>query len=257
MMPYEGRLLSSLVQPKQIINITLSTPVEELLDTPIDLPTSEPEIPQVTYTVQESHLPVLPLEVSCVYTALLYFGGKNTGSTSAVIYYRIMKNGASVNTGSYNVSVNRFFTTSCYNFYDIKVNDVLGIKVWSSIEGVNWNYKAFAVCPASIKIDKKKQLLLDFSCTYENYPTLRLGNANSFNTTPFYVYNYNYRFACGSPITGGLALVSGTGGLILTVDCGDVNRFISNSSSVSYCPYYIRNQVPVVISFRLVSIGIS
>ena len=110
------------------------------------LPTSEPATSQVIYTITSADLPVsTDKTASMKFTAFLYGGGKNNGASSATVYYRILKNGASVATGSSSVNANYYYTVNCYQLYDVKAGDVIEIRLWASATTVDYRYKAMSV----------------------------------------------------------------------------------------------------------------
>ena len=90
------------------------------------LPTSEPATSQIIYTITSADLPVsTDKTASMKFTAFLYGGGKNNGASSATVYYRVLKNGASIASASSAVNTNYYYTVNCYQLYDIKVGDVI------------------------------------------------------------------------------------------------------------------------------------
>ena len=110
------------------------------------LPTSESATSQVIYTITSADLPVsTDKTASMKFTAFLYGGGKNNGASSATVYYRILKNGASVATGSSSVNANYYYTVNCYQLYDVKAGDVIEIRLWASAATVDYRYKAMSV----------------------------------------------------------------------------------------------------------------
>lgn len=133
------------------VTISYPDPDETLLETPVALPTSEPGTAQISYTLASGHMPVWsPYELEHVKTAILYAAGKNTGGSAVTVYYRILKNGTSVATGSASVSAGQYYTGSHAQFLDAKVGDALSCKLWASVSGVNWDYKAILVWPTRI-----------------------------------------------------------------------------------------------------------
>ena len=129
------------------------------------LPTTEPAVSQIVYTVQESDLPTSTDKAAAMkFTALLYGGGRNTGAAAATVNYRILKNGASVSTSNASVAANNYYTISCYQLYDIKVGDTVEIRLWASAVTVDYRYKAMSIIatryvPGGIL----NRLLLNFS----------------------------------------------------------------------------------------------
>ena len=129
------------------------------------LPTSEPATSQIIYTITSADLPVsTDKTASMKFTAFLYGGGKNNGASSATVYYRILKNGTSVASGSSAVNTNYYYTVNCYQLYDVKVGDVIEIRLWASAATVDYRYKAMNVIATRyVPGGVLNRLLLNFS----------------------------------------------------------------------------------------------
>ena len=169
---------------KKVFSYTFATPREELLGTPLTLPTAEPTDPQAVYTVLDSDLPTWTLKpFSVKYIALLVAAGKFV--TAGTLYWRMVKNGASVANGSASVSANTFYTVNAW-FLDVAVGDVLGVKLWSSVSDSNYDYKAIFIYPTRFQpfnLLNRKICLADVKIYNENatYPTLSSGNPTKWN----------------------------------------------------------------------------
>lgn len=247
-MPLEGRLLAGLVQPKQTVTITLPSPQEELLATPEALPTAEPATSQIVFTIQEGNLPSLPPGATCIYTALLYAAVKNNSASSVTVYYRLLKNGSSVATGSAAVASGYFCTWTFVNrnFYDVKAGDILECRLWAAATGVVWDYKALAVCPTRIRgFWRDKQLLIGVLHSTAPYPDLTLGRPNYRSKVGYY---YHYDVSLGSYGFRSV-VVPGTLYSLYRVYWGDVILSGTWHVDASYRPYYRRNYVQVGISY--------
>lgn len=96
------------------------------------LPISEPAQPQYSVTLGAEHMPVwTPYELPHIKTACLIVAGTNPGPTTGFIYYRVLKNGVSVATGSQSVVGVAFWSHCHYRFFDVKAGDVLAVKTWA------------------------------------------------------------------------------------------------------------------------------
>jgi len=129
------------VDPPVLFTFT-RTKSESQLDTPEELPTSEPSDPQITYTFSSSDIQVSPSLRSSRILAMVFVSGKNTGSTTTV-YFKWLKNGSEVKSASKSVG-NNYYYTAGYSYISPEDGDVLGLKVWASASGVNWYWKGYA-----------------------------------------------------------------------------------------------------------------
>jgi hypothetical protein len=174
------RLIPS-IGSRKIFVITYATPRESLESTPITLPTTEPTDPQITWTVQDSDLPVFSVKpFSVKYIACVYGAGKFV--TAGTLSWRMVKNGVSVATGTASVAANTFYTVNAF-FLDVLPGDVLGLKLWSNQTDSNWDYKALFCYPTRFfpfpllnykQIPAKVKIWNSDSPTL--FPTLTLGN---------------------------------------------------------------------------------
>jgi hypothetical protein len=232
------------------LNITYQTPQETLLGTPETLPTSEPATPQISYTVASGDLPTFNLSpYQKKWVAIVIGAGKAV--TAATIYWRMKKNGASVNTGSSSVSANTFYTRQCF-FYDVAVGDVLELALWSSVSDSNWDYKAYQIQVSRLILLNKPRLLSPCNfAALATHPALTSGNP-SLTISAFYPYH------CDAILPGISAATSydflypkNTYGMF-NINYGDY--YYANSSvvrtSTTYRPYYYRNYVPTQIIMR-------
>lgn len=229
--------------------ITLPTP-REALNAAVDLPSSEPTDSQIVCTIAESDLAVLTNGVSLKHTALLYGGGKNTTGSNRTVYYRVLKNGVSVTTGSALVAAGYYYTVNAYDLYDIAVGDVVELRFWASVaSGVNWDFQGLAVCPTRVFYSDPGQVLENVSITVSTFPNFTLGSP-SLNPGFSYVYlsagayvgvAVNKSFAnCINDVTHGL----------FQVRIGDYVTSAGILTSATYRPRYYGNYVPTAISFR-------
>jgi hypothetical protein len=238
------------------LTITYRTPQETLLSTPQSLPTTEPSTPQISYTVASTDLPTLSLKVTKTWTALLYGAGRNTGSTSQTLYWRMKKNGTNVATNSSTITQNYYYTVNAY-FYDISVGDVLELSLWASSSNLNWDYKAFQV--QVTRINLFNNLLLLKPCNFKAIsaqPVLTSGNPVAASTTNIRVHHLDANLDNISAAKSYTALMPGPLYKTYRLNTGD---FTSNIASVnshsSNRPYYNQQYVPTTIEARGFLIG--
>ena len=247
--------LTPALTSKKTINVSYATPRETVLDTPETLPTSEPTNPQVIYTVQESDLPTFSIKpYSTIYLARLIAGGQFI--TAGTCYWRMTKNGANVANSSFSVSANYYFVIEA-GFLDVKVGDVLGLKLWSNQSDSNWDRSAIEVHPSRIhplktKLYKDVTIVCVGSTTFQNFSASTSGTGGY-----TYVYNGHSNLYYRSYTTSGFTL-SGIKFLsildpygVIRVALGDAT--VSNTvttTTLSSRPSVYRFPVPSQITFR-------
>jgi hypothetical protein len=232
------------------LNITYQTPQETLLGTPETLPTSEPATPQISYTVASGDLPTFNLSpYQKKWVAIVFGAGKAVSAAS--IYYRMKKNGATVNTGFYSVSAGNYYTLSCF-FYDVAVGDVLELALWSTVSDSNWDYKAYQIQVSRLILLNKPRLLSPCNfAALTTHPALTLGTPSSSNYS-FYPYHCDITLPSISAATSyDWLYAKGTYGMF-RIYYGDYTNSNSTTcrTSATYRPYYYRNYVPTQIIVR-------
>ena len=215
------------------------------------LATAEPAVSQIVYTIQESDLPVSTDKAAAMkFTALLYGGGKNNGASSATGYYRILKNGVSVTTGSSPVAANNYYTISCYQLYDIKVGDVVEIRLWASAATMDHRYKAMSVAISRyVPGGKLHQLLVNFQ--FLPSPTgyqvtlsqgtspvrLSVGNVYIYVDKSTFSSNHTMPVVFGDAYRHA-AFVCSQDRQFFQIQFGDYSQAVAFLSSASALPYY-------------------
>ena len=215
------------------------------------LATAEPVVSQIVYTIQESDLPVSTDKAAAMkFTALLYGGGKNNGASSATGYYRILKNGVSVTTGSSPVAANNYYTISCYQLYDIKVGDVVEIRLWASAATMDHRYKAMSVAISRyVPGGRLHQLLVNFQ--FLPSPTgyqvtlsqgtspvrLSVGNVYIYVDKSTFSSNHNMAVVFGDAYRHA-AFVCSQDRQFFQIQFGDYSQAVAFLSSASALPYY-------------------
>jgi hypothetical protein len=134
------------------VDVTISYPDADdaILETPIELPASEPETPQIAYTVSSEHCPTwTPYELPHTKSAAI-FASTTANSYPRYVYYRLTQNGSSVATGSWYHSSPLDYTSQLPGFVGVQVGDVLGCSLWSNGVGVVTKHKALIVQPTRI-----------------------------------------------------------------------------------------------------------
>ena len=215
------------------------------------LPTAEPATSQIVYTIQESDLPVSTDKAAAMkFTALLYGGGKNTGASSATVYYRILKNGSSVTTSNAPIVANNNYTVSCYQLYDVKAGDVVEIRLWASAATVDYRYKAMSVAISRyVPGGRLNQLLVNFQ--FLPSPTgyqvtlsqgtspqrLSVGNVYLYVDKTTFSSNHNLAIVFGDSYRHA-AFVCNQDKQFFQIQFGDYSQAVALLSSATALPYY-------------------
>lgn len=236
---------------RHVLTITYPEPDETLFDTPEAIPTSEPETPQVEYTIAAAHLPSIS-GARVVWSPILYASGYNDTAGAVTLSYRLMKNDVSVQTGTQSVTAGRYWTVNCYNYYDSAVGDKIQLSLWASGAGLDWRYKALAVLATRIYLGTNSgDALLSSVWTMGRRPILALGNPVVALGGAWYWYNgnmaYNVSIAATITITILPAHAQYAHGRFFYGDGGAGNT--SYGASTTAMPYYIQNNVPTQIIY--------
>lgn len=268
---------TSIGTTKKII-LNTQPPVENLLGSPITLPTSEPSTGQWTYTIQQTDFPTLPQGASFNrYAPILYFSGKTV--TANTISYRVLYNGSSVVTGTTSsITANYYWTISIVNSAMAAVGggkpavgDTIEVRLWSSQSDTQYLYNAFQIIP-SRPIVTKTLVLKDLWFSGDCSQLLTLGNPVAASVSSWSVAIPYFTGTMNSPtppssVNSGNSISSlgssndlrisyfpmdnptnGLGGAYFG-DYGLATSVTLNTHT-SYYPYYQRNRVPASISFR-------
>jgi hypothetical protein len=237
------------------LNITYQAAQETLLGTPETLPTTEPATPQISYTVAAGDLPtfnLLPYQKK--YIATLIGAGKAV--TAATISYRMKKNGVSVESGSSSVPANYFYTRECW-FYDVAVNDVLELALWSNQTDSNWDYKAFQIQVSRLILLNKPRMLTPCNfAAVSKFPNLILGNPSTSSVAMQVFHIDKLAMALSSATVFDFLYPQNTYGLF-RVNYGDYVNLNSSwcLTSATYRPSYYRNYCPTQMIMRGLNLG--
>jgi hypothetical protein len=235
----------------QDITVQMKTPVENLQATPTSLPTAEPSTSQWIKTLASGDFPTItPTPYNVAQVAYVCLAGKNTDTASQTVYWRMIKNGASVATGSTSVSAGYYYTVNAF-FLGVVAGEVIEVRLWASATTVNWDYDGFQIQPSRIVTTEA----LNSPC-YTNFknviacPTLVKGSPSVSTTYGMYVQHLDAFLTSVSSPTAFEMLYPKATYCLYRLYYGD--NTVMNSASVitsaSYRPYYYRNYVPLGIS---------
>jgi len=244
---------------RKAVTVTIQAVQETLLGTPETLPTSEPGTPQISYTVASGDLPTFdPAMDSKKWIGYLVGAGKAV--TAATISWRMKKNGSSVNTSTFSVAANQYYTGQFY-FLDVAVGDVLAIALWSNRTDSNWDYKAYQIHPTRVLPKTGHPILMPLNITaLIAYPTLTLGNPNASATYecridlddlaitypgPLITTPQNFAALHAGPTYGFFRAYRGD------ITCGNT---IYTGTHASYRPLYQKTYFPTSFVFRATEI---
>jgi hypothetical protein len=231
-------------------DITISYLTTELLySTPVSLPTTEPTTSQISYIVTELRLPIINIKpYKVVYVAFIFAGGKYA-ATSGYIYWRMLKNGASVSTGYYIIDANYYWTVQA-QFYDVKVGDVLELRLWSQQSGSNLDYEAFHSQLTRLIPMRKPRILYPCNiASIATQPKLTQGNPGVYTYSSLTIKHLDRTLETIASASLYECLYPKDTYGIFQVYQGDVANANSAlvTESLSYRPYYRQNVVPTRI----------
>ena len=227
------------------VSISYPDPDETLLETPVELPTSEPASPQVSFTLASGHMPVWsPYELPHSKTAILYVSGKST--TATTVYYRAMKNGESIATGSLSNNASTYYTQQHYRFKGVDVGDVVSCKLWAANTGTNITYDAFVVYPTDIA---PGIVCAGISVLASLKPTLTKGSPYGGAGAKSKLQHCDTLTADVSSTQNCMLLFGGASSGFLRVGYGDILIDTSTMSFSTYYPRYFTCYIPTRISY--------
>ena len=242
------------VKIEQTVRIILVAPIEDLQSTPTPLPTSEPQTSQWTKSLSSTDLPtIIPSTNYVRYVALVFLAGKNTDAASQTVYWRMIKNGSSVASGSSSVASNNYYTVNA-RFYDVYPTDVIEVRLWATSSNVNWDYSAFQIHPTRFATNES----FNSHCYTEFLelilqPVLTKGTPGVGYTQPFYVCSMDYNITSVSSTSVFECLFPKIVNRIFKIHYGDYisqNSASVHTSSTSR-PYYTQNYLPTEIYLKV------
>jgi hypothetical protein len=185
------------IGPRKEVNITYKTLDETLLDTAEAIPNAEPATAQISYTVSaDTHLPTMDANVGFQSVGMLCVAGLNLTASARTLSYRLLKNSASLTTGTVSCVASQYWTLKVVNssLIGLVAGDVIEVKLWcADATWLNWSYKYFACAPTRIKLfnDARKIAVnvkfTDGGITYP-IPTLGTPSTSSYNAGAIYGY---------------------------------------------------------------------
>lgn len=228
------------------VSITYPDPYEPpLLDPPEALPISEPATAQIKITITSAMLPVWsPYELPHVKTAILYAAGRNTSGATKKVYYRILKNGVNIATGSGSTLSGNNYTYNHYNFLGVNVGDVLDCKLWADGMGCNWAHKSAIVVPT--RCGPAATLVHNMVVAIVKAPPLTQGNPSASNANSYLFHADEQWVTLGEVSTWRYAACfSAAQSRLFRSGAGDTGQMSEFRTSQTAYPYY---RQPFVLS---------
>lgn len=253
-------------QGRQKLEIIHPNPTEVLLSTPVDLPTTEPTTGQITFTVTENDFPKISGKYfKTAFNIYAYIGGKNTSTSSLIVYCKGKQNGTDIAIGSASVAAGYFYTVNFCYFVECKPGDTFEFRLWASGVGINYDYYAYQVHMRELSFGRLGQVFKNVQYEANTFiPNLTLGNP-TYSTYYFYAYPLHYVNSTGSRIDSwgihpydGCVVPCFTQSLdnrgipsAITLNLGvGGGRTVTVYTSPTYRPYYLRTDIPRIISFN-------
>jgi hypothetical protein len=254
-----GDMGLSVMGSRHVLTITYPAPDETLLETPEALPTSEPETPQVSFTIGAAHLPNIG-GASAVWTAVVWASGRNTSGSARTVTRTRYKNGTPISastTGS--MSNNYYWTSMEYVYYGLVVGDAISVALHASGEGVDWQYKALMIFPTRINLTPSSRVPL-YRVSYTLARTSLSSGVNPGGLATgqgnWYVYN-GALMSYSSTVAGtfDLPVMSAHDTYIHgAIEFGDISQSQQSISNTSFSPYYRQQAVPTQIVYYPLSV---
>lgn len=241
-------------------NINLTPPVaRESNPTATDLPTTKPATAQVSFTLQQSDLPVFSINpLSAKFVPYVNVSGQNNTGGAVTINYEIHKNGASVASGSKtNIANVNYWSIDCGFGYCVP-GDLLEVFMWSSVSpSCNYSYYSIYTYVSNVQISKDQTLCKNFSLATvrgsRSYSLLTSTNYASGSLSNYYYNNMNSYTAW----SGGTTVIpyfsnESTKGFLgcMSISNTDGNPGISAFTSTTKLVNYVGNSYFTNINYR-------
>lgn len=157
-----GETMSAVVGSVVDLTATLNPEYGEI--TPVSLPATEPATSQVIYTVASSHLPTWSPGAPYAFSIapLVIVAGKNNGTGSRTLYWRTLKNGGAVGTGSFSVAAGYYWTITAMKWGVSDVGDTVEVRVWGSAD-LDYRWRGLVCLPTRIFPAPVNSVLFDLA----------------------------------------------------------------------------------------------
>jgi len=169
---------------EKVITITVPPFYEELFSTPIDIPTTQPPTPQFSKLISQEELPQSNIGIDKFMIILRYDTViRNTTTTTAYLYYSMVKNGTVIRS-KWVLAYANYYITLTFGFSDIKPGDKIELYLWANLSGLQQIWQGWAYLVSRPKIFTK-YIIQYLYLEAEEYPRYSLGR-------PLYDVNYFY-----------------------------------------------------------------
>jgi hypothetical protein len=258
-----GETMNALIGTRHVCNITYPTLDETLQGSPPAIPAAEPGTSQVIYTVSAvTHLPSLDAAVTYVNGGWIIVSGKNLTASNRTISWRILKNTASLATGTATCIASQYWTLNLVNagLTGLVAGDVVEARLWcADVTWLDWRYNCFAVMPTRIKLFNDARRLAFNIKYYTNgataYPVPTLGVPLAATMTPHRLYGLIYGNTARTLIPtindwSTFMQAEDTTGGICTIYYGDAYVTVAISCDATKYPVYGNNAKVASISWN-------
>lgn len=243
------------------ISFTHPSAIEELLGTPVSLPTTEPGTNQKEWTLTSGMFPTQSAQMAGIgYCITVWAGGKNTGASAGTVTIRLLKNGVSLGSGVTSSITAGYFWTATVRFWTPDIGaaagDVVGLRMWASATTMNYDYNAIQVYFSRHLPEPANVPLWKTAISVTAWPTLTLGTPSVASTLGPTIYNAPNQTVVDMGVNTTFRLLSGDAGYIAKNSMSDVYTSLVSNASTTYRPYYRRSYVIDSISYRKVEIEV-
>lgn len=169
-----GDMWTPAIGTRQTVGINYAAPRETVHSPTLQIPATEPETPQVQYTILSQDLP----SVAGYYVAQIYIVGSKPASATRPINFSMLKNGTPIGspatlltTAAYNNSSS--WCLSMWAWSNVVVDDLIQVKFWESNADSSIVYSALFV-PVS-RLDpgmRANDVIYDCDIIVGNMPSL-------------------------------------------------------------------------------------
>lgn len=236
-------------------SISFPTPYENVLGTPIYLPTTEPGSPQFSWTVASGDLPTIS-GLSYILIGDMDVCGKNEDSIGRSIYWRMKKNGDQVAYSSSGVSAGYFWTVRAM-WTDITIGDTLDLYLWTQVSDVvYYEFDGHCVLPTRFFLSPLKGsgiISRIYVSTMQYFPQYVASGLNPESTTQVVSFPRGIDGAqvLGYIVSTDFPLVpqhSTYGFLRVTPGDRSYPNMATLANNATYHPYFFRNLYPAALS---------
>lgn len=240
----------------QTILINLKTPQENFI-TPVELPTTEPATGQWVKTLAAADFPTVS-PTNLLYAGVAYLGivGRNTAAASRTIFWRMLKGGTAVATGSFSVPATHFYRIFAF-WYGVAIGETLEMKLWAPVAGVNYDWTGFQIHPSRVGTNESLNSACYTELALSIAPVWSSAGApgGAVTTGLFYPHHIDFTFAWLSVVTATYDIVFpkvvSKFGRISHGDWASADNILSATDANRTGLTQLRNRIPATIKLTI------